>query len=435
MTSQTLNWSIGKMRLLSGLAIVGLIGFQTGCRPDVAKEAEHEPNYLYSHAMALSQDVEMDVPLSDSYQLLNEWFGTPDNPKLPPLFAESDYKDLISLENIQMAAGPAPESTQPGERGLYQQLCASCHGVTGQGRGPVAASQNPYPREFRLGLFKFKSTHRNSKPVKSDIALTLRRGLTGSQMPLFDKLSEKQINALVDYVVYLSVRGEFERKLLANAAMELDLPTDRVYNVALKASGDDPKLKEQLENAKDLLSAVADTWVEAEDNVQEFDLPDFPIYGQPGSENSPELAASIAKGKALFENQVSACSKCHGIAANGEGTQQPDYDDWTKDWTAKIGIAPTSTDELMPLMARGGMKPQALKPRNIVEGKLRGGREPLDIYRKIRFGITGTPMPAAAIVSSKDEPGLMEEDLWHIVNYVLSIAQIPPPPVEVKAAG
>ena len=74
-------------------------------------------------------------------------------------------------------------------------------------------------------------------------------------------------------------------------------------------------------------------------------------------------------------------------------------------------------------MARGGMKPQQLLPRNIVEGKFRGGREPMDIYRRIRYGIVGAPMPAAAIIKSSDDKGIREEDIWHIVNYVLSIVE------------
>jgi hypothetical protein len=44
-------------------------------------------------------------------------------------------------------------------------------------------------------------------------------------------------------------------------------------------------------------------------------------------------------------------------------------------------------------------------------------------------------MPAASIAQSSDEPGLKEEDLWHLVNYVLSIAQVPPKPVQSANAG
>jgi mono/diheme cytochrome c family protein len=67
------------------------------------------------------------------------------------------------------------------------------------------------------------------------------------------------------------------------------------------------------------------------------------------------------------------------------------------------------------------MKPQPLSPRNLNEGKLRGGRDPLAVYHRIFHGIAGSPMPAAAIAQSTTDVGLQPDDLWHLVNYVLSL--------------
>lgn len=194
----------------------------SGCRDAQSRSIGYESNYLFAYRMGYSEEIPTDQFLSDSNDLLTDWFGTPDEPKLPPLLAEGDYAELLSLEKMAPAVGPAVAGTTPGETGLYRQLCASCHGETGQGRGLVAASQNPYPRDFRKGLFKYKVTSRNAKPLKSDLARTLRQGLPGTQMPKFDKLSEAQIDALVEYVVYLSIRGELERKLLTIGVMDLD---------------------------------------------------------------------------------------------------------------------------------------------------------------------------------------------------------------------
>jgi len=410
--------SMGRRAFAAGLTLLGLVGCAAGCREPNPLASMHEPNYLFAHSMEISQETEMAQPLSDTKALLAEWFGTVDAPKLPAALKEGDYSDLISEENLQLAAGSA------GKPGLYVvQQCASCHGLSGQGRGPVAASQDPYPRDFRAGIFKFKSTSRGAKPLKEDLTRVLREGLSGSQMPIFDKLSDKDIGALVDYVIFLSIRGEFERKLLQTAA--IDAPGERLYDV----SGDAKVREEQQSAASELLTQIADRWVGAEDATEDFPLPDFPLVGSQTEENKDQLLASIAKGKELFAQEAAACSKCHGLQADGKGGQLPDYDDWTKEWTSKIGLQPTDTDALIPLMARGGMKPQTLKPRNIVEGHLRGGRNPIDIYRRIRYGIAGSPMPAASIAQSSDEPGLKEEDLWHLVNYVLSIAQVPPKPV------
>jgi len=411
--------------LLAAFAF-GVFLASAGCKPTTVPSALHEPNYLYSHAIEIKEDVALKQPLTDSQELLTEWFGTLDEPKLPPIFAEDDYKELLTLANLEIAAGPPATTVEPGEKGLYRQLCASCHGESGQGRGTVAASQNPYPREFRHGIFKYKSTARKNKPVKADIARSLKKGLSGSQMPLFNKLPDAKINALVDYVIFLSIRGEFERKVLYNAATELDLEKERVYNVSFKDTKEAVSKKQfdgQIEFATEILTSIADAWVESNDGVEEFELPDFPIVGSETADNKTALDASIAKGRKLFLSEEAACAKCHGESARGDGKQLPDYDDWTKDWTSKIDLSPTKLDELLPLMALGGMKPQPLKPRNIVEGKFRGGREPLDIYRRIRYGIVGSPMPAAAVIKSSDEKGIKEEDIWHLVNYVLSIAE------------
>lgn len=404
-------------------SLILLLGL-TGCEKMSREQQAFEPNYLYAHAISVSQEVNTDQPLADSDQLLNLWFGTLDEPKVPELI-EEEFPDLLSLENLQMAAGPPPGTTEPGDRGLYRQQCASCHGESGQGRGPVAASQNPYPREFRNGWFKYRSTERQSKPLKEDLSRILRHGLGDSQMPKFTKLSDPQINALVDYVIYLSIRGELERKLLNAAAFDLDLDAgDRVYDPS-----NAEKAKEQLETASELLNEVAGAWDRATRKVEVFDPPkDFPIIGSETAENRDRLAESIEKGRKLFLGEVAACSKCHGESAKGEGNQAPDYDDWIKEWTKKIGIEPTNNEELLPFLARGGLKPQALKPRNIVAGHLRGGREPLDIYRRIRYGIPGATMPAAAMAAAPGGPGLTNDDIWHLVNYVLSIAQIPTPP-------
>jgi len=381
-----------------------LLATSNGCRDaNSVPMSSHEPNYLFSKAMEIKEEVELNDSLFQTKDLLTEWFGTPDNPKIPDLLKDGDYSDLFNEENLKLAAGTA---TNPG---LYaSQQCVSCHGPTGQGRGPVAASQDPYPRDFRAGIFKFKGTPLAAKPRKEDIARVLKQGLSGTQMPIFDKLSDQQINALVDYVVFLSIRGDVERRLLRTA------------------SSNDGKLDDLKDAAEEALTQVADRWVAAEDSFEDFPEPEIPLVGAVPADDAA-LAQSIEKGKELF--RTTNCAQCHGPEANGMGTKPPDYDNWTKEWTVDINLAPTNLDELVPLMALGGMKPQIIKPRNIVEGHLRGGRSPMDIYRRIRYGIPGGPMPAAAIVQSRDEQGLLEEDLWHLVNYVLSIAQVPPPPV------
>ena len=422
---------IGKASIRSHVAILmlgagTLLVSQAGCRDQTPIANSYEPNYLFAKATEIGlskEDGELEPTIQDSKNLLVEWFGTMEDPKLPSLLKEDDYADLISEANLKIAVGT------PKEPGIYIQQCASCHGSSGQGRGINAASQDPYPRDFRMGIFKFKSSPRTARPVKEDIEKVLRNGLSGSQMPLFNKLSDQEIHALVDYVVFLSLRGEFERRLIQLSATEWE--GERLYDPLAEKS----VLEGQLSNASDALTEIADRWVQSADAVEDFPRPSFPLVGTETEENKEELKSSIEKGKALFVSEIASCSKCHGVNADGKGNQLPDYDDWTKDWTSKIGIQPTDSQSLLPLMARGGMKPLPLKPRSIVEGHFRGGRTPEDLYRRIRYGIAGSPMPAAAVVESRDEPGLIDEDLWHLVNYLLSIANVPLPLMETKVVS
>jgi hypothetical protein len=57
------------------------------------------------------------------------------------------------------------------------------------------------------------------------------------------------------------------------------------------------------------------------------------------------------------------------------------------------------------------------KAADLTSGMLRGGTEPLDIYRHIDAGITGTPMPSFHAALQRQP-----EMIWNLVGYVLKIA-------------
>ena len=40
---------------------------------------------------------------------------------------------------------------------LYQEYCASCHGISGNGNGELSYLVYPKPRDFTNGKFKIKS--------------------------------------------------------------------------------------------------------------------------------------------------------------------------------------------------------------------------------------------------------------------------------------
>ena len=85
-------------------------------------------------------------------------------------------------------------------RDLYgQHGCATCHGLTGRGDGPVGKTLTPPPRDFRDAA-AFKN---GADP--SSIANTLATGLTrdGGQMQSYFHLSDRERYLIARYVISL----------------------------------------------------------------------------------------------------------------------------------------------------------------------------------------------------------------------------------------
>ncbi|MEN6494502.1 MAG: c-type cytochrome, partial [Thermoguttaceae bacterium] len=89
-------------------------------------------------------------------------FGTPNEPRVP-------QGSGLDLDLLKAAAGPVGSDAQGTHRGLYRQHCASCHGISGDGAGPSASLLNPYPRDYRRGVFNYTSTLPGIKPTKDDL--------------------------------------------------------------------------------------------------------------------------------------------------------------------------------------------------------------------------------------------------------------------------
>ncbi|RPI84584.1 MAG: hypothetical protein EHM42_07395 [Planctomycetaceae bacterium] len=101
-------------------------------------------------------------------------------------------------------------------------------------------------------------------------------------------------------------------------------------------------------------------------------------------------AVHVTRGKQAFLTK--GCSKCHGDDGRGQTKDNLDaklVDVWKN---------PTRAADL-------------------TSGMLHGGREPIDIYRRIYAGINGTPMPEfkTALASEPDT-------VWDLVSYVLYVS-------------
>lgn len=383
------------------------------------------PNLVLAKSLELNVGMKMEPAVNDSQSILDDLFGTPDNPKWPKVLLDDEkLASLVRLDRLNRAAGRVRSDEQDVHFGLYREHCVHCHGTTGHGVGPTSSFLNPYPRDFRMGIFKFKTTPKGKKPTRADLTRLLNEGIMGTSMPSFRLLKPDDLDALVDYAIYLSVRGEVERKLLLEAANELDLDAgQRLLDPKLKESAPD-EYQSQLKTIEDMVTGVAQSWVDAEDAVTIVAEPpkEYPLFGRDSAgpkEVQERLQQSIAHGRTIYHGKVANCASCHGSTAMGDG-QKSDYDDWTKDWTTRANLDPKNKEEIQPMVDLGALKPRNILPRNLRTGIFRGGSQPVDLYHRLAQGIDGTPMPALAM--KPDNPlGLSQEEVWDLVNYLLSL--------------
>ena len=221
--------------------------------------------------------------------LLTGFYGTPTDPVLMTLSDEPPAED--SEEPYRLESQLDPDHLKLGAV-VYQERCAGCHGVTGDGQGPAAPYLDPKPRDYRRGIFKFTSTGR-AKPRKSDLVRVVKYGARGTSMPSFRWLPEDELSAVVDYVIVLSQRGQTESKLVILAE------------------------DEELDFAAEDALAVHEGWLEAPSRLV-----------QPATPQPPVTEEAIQSGRHEF--LIKGCAKCHGSNAQGF-TQEPLKDDWGND--------------------------------------------------------------------------------------------------------
>ena len=182
-----------------------------------------------------------------------------------------DQPTKATVDALQTAVDSLTRKTLL-ERGrkIYFDACSPCHGIRGDGAGPAAQGFDPAPRNFRRGVYKFRSTVSGALPLDDDLERTVREGLAGTEMPRWkDVLSAQDIKAVVQYVKTFSPYFE------------------------------DPKSRPK---GKDIVQ-----------------IPDDRPFER--------TAVSIAAGQKIYIDQD--CVKCHGKAGAADGTEANKLeDDW-----------------------------------------------------------------------------------------------------------
>jgi len=128
---------------------------------------------------------------------------------------------LLSSLHLQAGEGPAPLNMglYLQGRAVFEQQCAPCHGRSGRGDGEWAKGVNDKPRNFRSGIFKFRSTPQGFLPTAADLERTVRGGVSGTMMPAFTNLSEHDLKAVLTYVRSFSAKWKDATKYHPGVAL------------------------------------------------------------------------------------------------------------------------------------------------------------------------------------------------------------------------
>ena len=338
------------------------------------------------------------------------------------------FASATTGENVRIAGG----------YGLYRKYCLHCHGVQGGGDGPTALFLYPYPRDYRLGVFKFTSVApSNPKPTRDDLRKTVVRGLHGTSMPAFEALmTPVEIEQVIDYVIFLSMRGETEKNLLDEA----------------KTSDKDDVAVLSADTVNELMVNVLNNWKSVDSLVV-----------RPKTKRVPPTEESVLRGRDIFlginaVGEKANCTDCHGFRAKGDGGSFIDKKIFDKvrfgrktiDEAIEIRFKEIQDEErsahivpgeghshatFTPTLSDGDFKDfkrrletlwkpgsvddwgHPLRPANLNLGVYKGGRRPIDLYWRIVKGINGAKMPSFS--------KLTEEQVWDVVNFVLALPYQP----------
>jgi mono/diheme cytochrome c family protein len=196
---------------------------------------------------------------------------------------------------------------------LFNQHCATCHGVTGNGVGTTYL--DPPARNFGEGKFRLATTT-NGVASDDDLRWVLRRGIPGSAMPGYPQLSDAEVAAVIDHVRTLTRTGVYDR-------------------LRKKAEEDGDADLAELAAAADRMSRPGD-----------------PVDVPPLAEPTPE---SVARGRQVY---ATTCAQCHGPEGRGDGPQVKDLKN-DNGW-------PTRPRDLTAGVFKGGGEPERLYARLVL---------------------------------------------------------------------
>lgn len=123
------------------------------------------------------------------------------------------WREVFEPQMLSVSVMSIPQTDDQVARGkaFYERRCIGCHGPKGDGNGPAATFLDPRPRNFTLGVFKFRTTPSGSLPTDGDLYRTITRGVRWTAMPTWHEVPEKDRIAVIAYIKTFSSRWKDEK--------------------------------------------------------------------------------------------------------------------------------------------------------------------------------------------------------------------------------
>lgn len=121
---------------------------------------------------------------------------------------------IVTLSTV-LASGYAYGAGNDTGKKSFERYCAVCHGGKGNANGQLCFNKSfeesgravdIAPRDFTLGVFKFRSTSTGCLPTDDDLLSTVNNGISKSFMPTFRDMPQHEKKALVGYIKTFSTR-------------------------------------------------------------------------------------------------------------------------------------------------------------------------------------------------------------------------------------
>jgi DMSO reductase family type II enzyme heme b subunit len=107
---------------------------------------------------------------------------------------------MMTTSLLLVATALLAQQTPQAGKAVYDKWCAECHGAEGKGNGSAALTMLPRPRDFTQARYQVRSTSSGLLPTDADMHRVLERGMPGTAMPAWPKLSERERDDVVAYI-------------------------------------------------------------------------------------------------------------------------------------------------------------------------------------------------------------------------------------------